>query len=282
VIRLVTLAVVNPQLSQKDRNSNYRIDENMKKKHLHAVDNQSRIVTLGGPSKPFAGMIEKFMLLEGRDFEGQLHEVLPKSSFRLVFVINSTDCDLYFLGPNLKMRTHQLRDYFVVHFLPGMMPQLADLKPIELTENFIPLKKVLGTEASTLIDSIQTATSFHERQLFMEEFFRRSRLETVFRSGLSTKAVQMVRSCHGQIRVSDLAEHFGSNIRTIERTFLEHVGLSPKKFIRLIRFQSALQRMTTDESLTNLADLAYSCGFSDQSHLIKDFQDFTNRPPSRI
>jgi AraC-like DNA-binding protein len=245
-------------------------------------EKQSRIVTFRDPSKLFSGMVDKFILLEGKDYEGQRHEVLPKSNFRLVFTINNTNCGLSFLGPNTKMRIHPLKDYFVVHFLPGMMPLFADLKPTDLTEKFIPLKKVLGTDTATLVDTIQSTKSFESRQRFMEEFFRRSRLETVFREGPHITAVQMIRSCHGQITVSELAGQLGLHIRTIERMFLEHVGLSPKKFIRLIRFQAALQHLKNDGPFANLADLAYSFGYTDQSHLIKDFKSFSHRSPSRI
>jgi AraC-like DNA-binding protein len=141
---------------------------------------------------------------------------------------------------------------------------------------------VLGTETSTLIDTIQSTNSFEARQLFMEKFFRRSRLENVFRGGPHTNAVQIVRSCHGQITVNNLAGQLGTSVRTIERIFLEHVGLTPKKFIRLIRFQSALQSLKQGGPFVNLADLAYSFGYTDQSHLIKDFKEFSHRSPSRI
>lgn len=245
-------------------------------------EKQSRIVTFREPSKLFAGMIDKFILLEGKDYEGQCHEVLPKSNFRLVFTINNTNCALSFLGPNTKMRTHPLKNYFVVHFLPGMMPHFADLKPTDLTEKFIPLQKVLGTTTATLVDTIQSAKSFEAQQRFMEEFFRRARLETVFREGPHINAIQIVRSCRGQITVSELARQLGSTIRTIERIFQEHVGLTPKKFIRLIRFQSALQYLKNGGPFANLADLAYSFGYTDQSHLIKDFKSFSHRSPSRI
>jgi len=254
----------------------------MKKALTPSPEKQSRIVTFSEPSKLFAGMIDKFILLEGKDYESQRHEVLPKTNFRLVFTINTTRPGLVFLGPNTKMRTHPLQDYFVVHFLPGMMPHFADLRPTDLTEKFIPLRNVLGTETSTLVDTIESTKNFEARQQFMEEFFRRSRLEAAFREGPHTNAVQMVRSCHGQITVNELAKQLGSNIRTIERIFLDRVGLTPKKFIRLIRFQYALQKIQRNDSFTNLADLAYDCGYTDQSHLIKDFKSFSHRSPSRI
>lgn len=245
-------------------------------------EQQSRNVTFREPGKLFAGMIAKFAQLEGKDYEGQRHEVLPKSNFRLVFTINTTRPGLAFLGPNTKMRTYPLQDYFVVHFLPGMMPLFTDLKPTDLAEKFIPIRKVLGTETATLVDTIQITRSFEARRQFMEDFFRQSRLETVFRNGPHTNAIQMVRSCHGQITVNELAKTLGSNIRTIERIFQEHVGLTPKKFIRLIRFQHTLQSLKQGGPFANLADLAHSLGYTDQSHLIKDFKSFSHRSPGRI
>lgn len=240
-----------------------------------------RTVTFREPAKSFRGMIDTFALLEGKDYEGQRHEVLPKSNFRLVFTINTTRPGLVFLGPNSKMRTYPLQDYFVVHFLSGMMPRLGDLKATEMIETSIPLKSVLGTETSTLIDTMQSVRSFEKRQRFIEEFFRRSRLETVFDEGRHIDPVQLIRSSHGRITVSDLAKQSNMTIRTLERIFMEHIGLTPKKFIRLIRFQHALRTLRANGS-TNFADLAYSCGYTDQSHLIKEFKSFSKHSPTRI
>lgn len=242
----------------------------------------SRTVTFQEPVKALRGMIDSFALLEGRDHDGQLHEVLPKSNFRLVFTINSTSGGLAFLGPNTKMRTYPLQDYFVVHFHPGLMPRMVDVKPTELTETFIPLKDVLGTSAAALIETIQTSNSLENRQRFMEDFFRKSGLDNVFHYGPHLVAVRLIRTCEGRITVNALASGLRTTVRTLERIFMEHVGLPPKKFIRLIRFQHALQTIRRNGSSTGMADLAYACGFTDQSHLIKEFRSFAHRPPGRF
>lgn len=242
----------------------------------------SRTVTFQEPAKSLRGMIAAFALLEGKDHDGQRHEVLPKSNFRLVFTINNTGGGLSLLGPNTKMRTHPLQDYFVVHFLPGLMPRLADVTPTELTEKFLPLRNVLGTSAALLVEAVQAGATLEERRLFMEDFFRRSGLETAFQHGPHLVAVRLIRSCCGRITVTALAAELGITARTLERMFMEHVGLPPKKFIRLIRFQHALQTIRRERAATNLADLAYACGYADQSHLIKDFVAFSHRPPGRI
>lgn len=243
---------------------------------------QSRTVTFHKPDTSLCGMIDSFALLEGRDHEGQRHEVMPKGNFRLVFTLNTTSGGLSFLGPNTKMRSYPLQDYFVVHFPPGLMPRLADLKPQELTETFIPLKNLLGTSTATVVEAIRSAATLAARQRFMEDFFRKSGLQNAFSQGPHLDALRLVRSCSGRITVQDLAAHLGMSVRTLERIFREHVGLSPKTFIRLIRFQHALQTIRHNGSSTRMADLACACGFTDQSHLIREFHSFSGRSPGLI
>ncbi|MEP7364918.1 MAG: helix-turn-helix domain-containing protein [Acidobacteriota bacterium] len=65
--------------------------------------------------------------------------------------------------------------------------------------------------------------------------------------------------------------------RQFRRRFQQQVGLSPKLFARIRRFQRALTIVGT----IPFADAAAKCGYYDQSHLIRDFRQFTGEPPSK-
>jgi len=82
----------------------------------------------------------------------------------------------------------------------------------------------------------------------------------------------------GLVRVDDLARLMGVTPRQTERLFRERVGLSPKLFLRIVRFQRALAAMRARRR-TAWADLAVALGFYDQSHLIRDFRRFAGGAP---
>ena len=62
------------------------------------------------------------------------------------------------------------------------------------------------------------------------------------------------------------------------RIFTEYIGTSPKEFLRIIRVQRALFLLQQNPQC-NFAQVAYSCGFSDQSHMIREFKLFTGYTP---
>jgi AraC-like DNA-binding protein len=61
--------------------------------------------------------------------------------------------------------------------------------------------------------------------------------------------------------------------------FRRHVGLTPKVFCRIRRFQEVLARIQAQKQV-NWIDIAYACGYYDQAHFIRDFQAFSGLNPS--
>jgi AraC-like DNA-binding protein len=66
----------------------------------------------------------------------------------------------------------------------------------------------------------------------------------------------------------------------MERRFLAGVGIGPKRFARILRFQRALREKTDDARAW--ADVALDCGYCDQAHFIRDFKSFTGTSPARF
>lgn len=84
----------------------------------------------------------------------------------------------------------------------------------------------------------------------------------------------------GNISLSDLRKEIHITERTLERKFLQYVGVTPGTFSKICRFSNALKYLT-NKNFTNLTDLAYSAGYADQSHFIHHFREFTSMTPSQ-
>lgn len=65
------------------------------------------------------------------------------------------------------------------------------------------------------------------------------------------------------------------------RVFSDNVGLSPKEFLRVIRIQRAISILQNSPKVS-FAELAYDCGFTDQSHMIKEFKQFSGYTPKEF
>ena len=68
--------------------------------------------------------------------------------------------------------------------------------------------------------------------------------------------------------------------RHLERRFLDRVGLTPKLFSRMRRFQSVFAAIEDGDA--NWAAAASACGYYDQAHLIRDFREFTGKTPMSV
>ena len=98
----------------------------------------------------------------------------------------------------------------------------------------------------------------------------------ISRIGESIKAMFQVPS----MPVSSLADIACLSKRQYERIFSETVGMNPKEYSRVVRFQKALWLMQNGEQ--NYAGRASACGFSDQSHFIRDFKAMSGHTPRTL
>jgi AraC-like DNA-binding protein len=112
----------------------------------------------------------------------------------------------------------------------------GDVSAGDLVDTWVDLPKVLGAGIDELSEKLTLAAGFDGKQKLMEDFFRRSRLASVTPEGAYRRAVSLVESSGGRIRVDALADALGVTSRTLKRMFRADAGVSPKKFIRLVRF----------------------------------------------
>jgi len=83
----------------------------------------------------------------------------------------------------------------------------------------------------------------------------------------------------GRMRVDDMVRLSGAGGRRVERLFAKNVGLAPKTFLRILRFQRVLAALRAGDN-RSFAALAHEGGFYDQAHLINDFRSFAGATPS--
>ena len=81
------------------------------------------------------------------------------------------------------------------------------------------------------------------------------------------------------MKVRDLARRVGLSQRRFIQLFTAEVGLTPKLYCRVRRFQRARELVRTTKE-PDWAAVAVACGFFDQSHLIRDFREFTGLSPA--
>ena len=81
-------------------------------------------------------------------------------------------------------------------------------------------------------------------------------------------------------RIAEVVQATGFSSRRFIEVFRQHVGMTPKLFCRVRRFQRVLQRITSGRPV-HWTDVALDCGYFDQAHFIHDFRNFSGVNPTK-
>jgi len=95
---------------------------------------------------------------------------------------------------------------------------------------------------------------------------------------VASAAVDRLLASHGQATIEQVAADTGLTRRHIERVFLRHVGVTPKFFARVQRFQAAVDAVARDPWI----DVALEHGYADQPHLIREFRELGGASPQKL
>jgi AraC-like DNA-binding protein len=91
-----------------------------------------------------------------------------------------------------------------------------------------------------------------------------------------------IHSTNGQISISELSKRNFTTVRQLERNFKKLIGLSPKEYSNIIRFQNALSLIKNSSQRRSLLDIAFECGYYDHSHLSNEIKQKTGLSPSLL
>lgn len=97
-------------------------------------------------------------------------------------------------------------------------------------------------------------------------------------SGLVRHACSRLREQPTEAGIGEISRSVQLSERHLRRLFMQQVGMSPARYLRLGRFRKALRVMPCAASLT---DLAYWAGYADQAHFCRDFKELAGMTPSQ-
>jgi len=123
-------------------------------------------------------------------------------------------------------------------------------------------------------------STFEDRIQITEEFILQ-RISRVSNHNKVAAAADYVLQRHGAMRMTELAERANLGLRQFERQFLRDVGVSPKTFARVARFQTALDAKISCPERT-WVDIAHDYGYHDQMHMIHDFEKLGHNSPTQL
>jgi len=175
----------------------------------------------------------------------------------------------------------QLKDAFVLiaYFLcPYVMQAITGISALELTDTVADMAALKTAREAGLQERLLEAPSL-EAQLELINAFLWKRVAAdridYSRIAFATGALQQDNSAAA---LSRLRGQLYSTERSMQRLFEEQIGISPRQYKRICQFQAAFNTLNSGR-FARLSDIAYEQGFSDQSHFVRVFKEFTGMTP---
>jgi AraC-like DNA-binding protein len=168
-----------------------------------------------------------------------------------------------------------------IELAPWAASAITRMAPRDWPRYALPLAEV-GTSAALEIGKLGCGVSTFEALFTRTDRILGARIETVSRKvppeiRWSWSALTARR---GSVPVHELAREVGWSRRHFISRFTQWTGLTPKLLSRSFRFQRARQLLATSD--TPIAQVAYICGYSDQSHLTRECVEFAGCPPASL
>lgn len=146
------------------------------------------------------------------------------------------------------------------------------------TNRVVPIATVLGRDVVALERQLREKIGDAKTQGALLDAYFLSKLDVTDSKRALWALKSKIEAAHGLVRIDDLCDEAGISIRQVDRLFREHLGVRPKTFARIARFQNAIKQLEKDPG-TTMADVAARSGYYDQSHFVHEFRRFAGAPP---
>lgn len=163
-----------------------------------------------------------------------------------------------------------------VYFYEDALNTVFGVEAHELTDRHVSLDAICKTELSSLLLQAPSA----DLRIKIITLFLRKQVEKNAHKRSIGNLLQSMRKDPSR-SLSDIQDMLQLSERGLERLFLKHVGLSPKLFSRVCRFQSSL-KILRSKNFRCLTDVAFEGWYADQSHFIREFRQFAGATPRQF
>jgi AraC-like DNA-binding protein len=171
----------------------------------------------------------------------------------------------------------------ITRFYPHAFSLFFPNQARDFTNDSIDLNEIFGSEATGLYENIMKEDSLEKKIAVLERFL----VKKIRADNGKLQKMKLVRSIYNQVFLNDepvavenLAQQHGYSERYIQKLFVDFIGVPPKQFLNIQRFNRSLELIRS--SRHSLTSIAYECGYYDQAHFIKSFKGFSGLTPSQF
>lgn len=181
----------------------------------------------------------------------------------------------------LNVPSPEAQSFFGVRFRPGMASSFIPGAEL-LTDQTKPLDDLMGGIPRRISEHLAELHSLEEMGALMDQLLR-----PLDPPDIADRVLWQLESA--EVSLDQSISQSGLSVRHFRRLCLERAGVSPKYLSRILRFRKAAQKITALNGMArpswaqpSWADFAVGCGYYDQAHFIREFQEFAGCTPGRF
>jgi AraC-like DNA-binding protein len=250
------------------------------------------------PKAPLAEFVELFWFYDG--FPQRSHKkerLMPDGSTEVVINLRQDEIRVYdreklerfdrfgggiLCGPHSNffvIDTEEQASVIGIHFKPGGAFPFFKLPVDELHNQHVGLDDLWGTEASLLRERLLEAATPEDKFKVLEDCLTEQAFKPLHRHPAVGFALTLFGNMDRVRTIAEVTDQIGLSPRRFIQLFSGQVGLTPKLFCRVRRFQQVLKMVHTAGDF-DWVDIAANCGYFDQAHFIHDFKAFSGINPT--
>jgi AraC-like DNA-binding protein len=248
------------------------------------------------PSPPLREFVRNYTIIDlqfGADVSGPFKQRSPKAEQKIVFYIKSPPTihnhttSKEQTPPAVAIYSHQCDKIsirmqsgfsaFIIFLQPGVLHRLTRLPMLELLHEYADATLFFGNDVQIVNEQLAAATN-HSSMVYIAEQFLLKRCQRLpMKSSIDTIALNLLTdpTCFS---LQKIAREAFLSTKQFSRRFTERIGISPKLFSRLSRFNHAYHYKIDHPgvSWTSVANAFY---YTDYHHMEKEFKEFTSLTP---
>lgn len=249
------------------------------------------------PTAPLNQFVESFTFYEDVLFDHSIERLFPEGVVEVIIDLTETPKFIYDNHHLTEIQTCKTawvsgvrKEFisisalphsamFIIRFQPGMAYPFLHLPVQELNGQVIDADLIFGKHFCDIREQLLAAPSPQVKFSFMERYLLERSKSFLDIPPVVSFGIQQIIQCPTTTQIHLLADKTGYSHKHFLSLFGKYVGLTPKQFLRVMKFQQTLQSIE-QLSVPNWSQLALDCGYYDQAHFINDFRAFSGLTPN--
>lgn len=219
---------------------------------------------------------------------GCIDIVLQKESVLHAVISNGPQIILprFIIGPQssagFTLRINGKVKIFGIRLFPHTTKSVFGFPLAELRNSIWSVQQVFNPHYTNLAEEVVQATCVLKAVELADLFFIKMIPLFLPLDYMVRHVCNTILTAKGDIRLQDIFQQYRETEQTLRLRFLKQVGIGPKEFISISRFQHATSLLTQDKVfIKSLTDIALSAGYYDQAHFIREFKVITGITPGQ-